>query len=353
VPVDGVEAGEEVGEIVRAERNGQRRADGGVDGIAPADPVPEAEGVGRVDPEGRHLVEGCRHRNEMLADRVRVHALGAVDGAGVAELAQQPFAGHPRVGEGLERREGLGGDDEQRGGRVQVCGLLEHVRRVDVGDEAALESVLHVRLERLVDHDRAEVGAADADVHDGLDLGAGNALPLPAAHAVREVVDLVEHLVHLHDDVGAVDDEAVRARSAQGRVEHRAVLRDVDLLPGVHGIPAFFEADLLAELDQCGDHRVVDEVLGEVDMEVGSGEAEPLRASRIGGEPAAQVGLQVGGQLGQLLPRGSGGRVHGCAHDPRLTSPGSPAELDQETLVTRATLAAKAACGPPGGSPST
>jgi hypothetical protein len=37
---------------------------------------------------------------------------------------------------------------------------------VDVGDEAALQAVLHVGLERLVDHHGAEVGAADADVDD-------------------------------------------------------------------------------------------------------------------------------------------------------------------------------------------
>ena len=43
------------------------------------------------------------------------------------------------------------------------------VGRVDVGDEPRLEPGLHVRLQRLVDHHRTEVGAADPDVHDGRD----------------------------------------------------------------------------------------------------------------------------------------------------------------------------------------
>ena len=65
----------------------------------------------------------------------------------------------------------------------------------------ALQAGLHVRLQRLVDHHRAEVGAADADVDDGRDRLAGDAGPLPAADLVGEGVDLVEHLVHLGDDV--------------------------------------------------------------------------------------------------------------------------------------------------------
>ena len=43
---------------------------GGVDRVAAAHPVPEPEGVRRVDAEGRHLVQRRRHRHEVLGDRV-------------------------------------------------------------------------------------------------------------------------------------------------------------------------------------------------------------------------------------------------------------------------------------------
>ena len=51
VLVHGVEAGEHVAEIVRADGDHGGQADGGIHGVAAADPVPEAEHVGGVDAE--------------------------------------------------------------------------------------------------------------------------------------------------------------------------------------------------------------------------------------------------------------------------------------------------------------
>ena len=61
--------------------------------------------------------------------------------------------------------------------------------------------------QRLVGHHRAEVGAADADVDDVADRLAGVARPLARAHPLGEGGHPVEHLVHLLDDVDAVDDQ--------------------------------------------------------------------------------------------------------------------------------------------------
>ena len=61
--------------------------------------------------------------------------------------------------------------------------------------------------QRLVRHDRPEVGAADADVHDVADRLAGMARPLARADALGERGHAVEHLVDVRDDVTAVDDE--------------------------------------------------------------------------------------------------------------------------------------------------
>jgi hypothetical protein len=55
VLVHGVEAGEQVAEAVGPDRQHRRQPDRRVHRVAAADPVPEAEHVGGVDPELRHL----------------------------------------------------------------------------------------------------------------------------------------------------------------------------------------------------------------------------------------------------------------------------------------------------------
>ena len=173
VLVNGVEAGEEVGEVLRADGHGQDRADGGVHRVASTHPVPEAEGVGRVDAELGDLVQGGGDGHEVFGDgAVGLNALGL-------ECGQEPVAGHAGVGEGLQGGESLGGDDEQGRLRVEVRNLLGAVGGVDVGDEAALKALLHVGLEGLIDHDGTEVGASDTDVDHRLDGLAGDAGPLP------------------------------------------------------------------------------------------------------------------------------------------------------------------------------
>ena len=73
--------------------------------------------------------------------------------------------------------------------------------------------------------------------------------PLAAAHPVAEGRHPVEHLVHLLDDVGAVDDQRALARHPQRDVEHRAVLGDVDVLAGEHRLAALGEPALVGERD--------------------------------------------------------------------------------------------------------
>ncbi len=114
VHVHGVETREELAEGIGPERNRERETDRRVDGIAPADPVPEPERVLRVDAERGDLVERGRDGDEVVRDGVGARRLGSVDRARLREASPQPVAGEPRVGQGLQRRERLGCDDEQR-----------------------------------------------------------------------------------------------------------------------------------------------------------------------------------------------------------------------------------------------
>ena len=126
VLVHGVEAGEQLAEPLRADGDHRRQADRRVHRIAPADPVPEAEHVGRVDAERRHLLRVRRNRDEVPRDCRLV----------AAEAAQEPCSGGACVGHRLESGEGLRRDDEQRLGGVEVAGRLGEVGAVDVGHEA-------------------------------------------------------------------------------------------------------------------------------------------------------------------------------------------------------------------------
>ena len=94
--VDRVEPGEHLAELLVPDRDHQRQADRAVVGVAPADPVPEAEHVVRVDTELGDFLGVGRHRDEMLRDR-----------GVVVQRREQPVARGVRVRQRLEGRERL------------------------------------------------------------------------------------------------------------------------------------------------------------------------------------------------------------------------------------------------------
>ena len=306
-----MEAGEEVGEALGADRDGQGGAHGGIHGVAATHPAPEAEGVGGVDAELGDLVQGGGHGDEVLGDRFLLGGLVG-DDAALTQAVEQPGAHDLGVRDGLERREGLGGHDHEGRLGVQVLRGLTRVGGINVGDEAALQALLHVGLEGLVRHDGAQVGAADADVDDGLDGLTGDTDPLAGADAAGEGVDLLEDLVHVGDHVLAVDRQGVGRGAAQRGVQDGAVLGDVDVLARVHAVAQLQDAGLLSEGEEVAHQRGAHEVLRQVDVQVGSIEGESLGAVGVVREQLAQVGIEVVGQLVERVPRGGHRRVdHG------------------------------------------
>ena len=311
--VDLVEAVQELLEAGRAEDHGEGGADGGIDGVTAADPVPEAERVVRVDAELGDLLQVGGDGDEVLLDGFGVLGVGTVDGALGLELFEQPGAGLTGVGQGFQGGEGLGNDDEQGGLRIEALGLLGQVVRVDVGDVAGGDAGVGVRLQSLVHHDGTQVGTTDADVDHGLDLLAGHAGPLAGADLVGERVDAVEHLTHVLDGVLAVDDvlALVLDRAAQRGVQHGAVLGVVDVHAGVHGLGALVELDGLGQVGEQLQGLRLDQVLGQIEVQVACIEAQLLDALGVIGEPlleADALGLQLVVVLLQRGPlRGLGG----------------------------------------------
>ena len=116
------------------------------------------------------------------------------------------------------------------------------------------------------------------------------------------------------DNVLAVHGQGVGGRAAQGGVEDSAVLGDVDVLAGVHGVAAARDVHLLGELDQGVADVVAQQVLGQVDVEVSQLVGEALGALRVVGEPGAQVRGHGVVELGEALPGGRGGGVNRIQH---------------------------------------
>ena len=148
-------------------------------------------------------------------------ATKCLDTRGRRRAFGQPAPGRGGVGQRLQRGERLRRDDEKRCGRVESVEFGDQVGGVDVGDEARRDAGVGVVAQRLVHHHRAEVRAADADVDDGLDALAGRAGPLAGAQPVGEVAHRVEHLVHVGDDVLAVDHQLGAAAAGAARCAAR------------------------------------------------------------------------------------------------------------------------------------
>ena len=268
-----VEAVEHGAEIIRADGQHRRKADRRVHRVAPADPVPEPEHVGRIDAELRHFRRVRRNGDEVLGDRLFV----------AAETLQRPVASRVRVGHRLQRREGFRRNDEERFRWIEIAGRFREVGAIDVGNEPERHGAVAVMLERLVGHHRPEVGTANADVDDVANAFAGVAFPLAAADAIGEVSHLVEHGVDLGHDVLAVHDDGCSFRRAQRHVQDRAVLRDVDLLAAKHGVDSRSQAGFLRQLEEKLEGFVGDAILRVIEEKA----RQPRRSSarRAWGHP--------------------------------------------------------------------
>ena len=110
--------------------------------------------------------------------------------------------------------------------------------------------------------------------------------------------------MHLAHHIGAADDQRAVARHAQRHVEHRAVLGDVDVLPGEHRIAPLGNAGFRGELHEEPKRLVGDTILREVEEQPGRLARQALGAARVGAEERAEVHApDPGGMRLERLPR--------------------------------------------------
>ena len=76
---------------------------------------------------------------------------------------------------------------------------------------------------------------------------------------------------------------------AQSHVQHRALLRDVDLLAAEHGVDALPQAGLLRQLQQQFQRLVGDAVLGIIEKKADSLGGKTLASLRVVGEQLAEM----------------------------------------------------------------
>ena len=286
VLVHRVEAGEQLAEPRRADGQHRGEADRRIHRVTAAHPVPEAEHVGRVDPEGGHLGGVGRDGHEVPGHR-----------RGVTERGDRPGPGRASVGERLLGGEGLGRDDEQGLGGVEAVHGLGEVGAVHVGDEPEGEFPVGVMPQRRVGHDRAEIRAANPDIDDCSDPLARVPEPLPFADAVAEGGHPIEHRVHARHHVRAIERDRLRSWRPQRHVEHGPVFGDVDPLPREHAVDPWPQSAGFRQADQERQRGLGEPLLGVIHHEPAGFERELLGPVVIGGEPLPERQVAGGGGM--------------------------------------------------------
>ena len=189
-------------ETIHADRQRNREADRGPQGIATAYPIPHRQGTFRRHTEGGHALG-------IGADRV--HAL----------VVAQPRANDAAVEQGFLGAEGLGNDDRGGARRIQPGQHALHGIAIHVGDEMHLETGTR-QGQRIRHQAGSEVGTTNADADDIGDVGRFERLD-QFAHAC-----LCGHGLHTCVDGdlrcrGIATQCAVQCRAAFGGIDDGAI----------------------------------------------------------------------------------------------------------------------------------
>ena len=105
--IDRAHASEEFLEVLRTDCDGQGGSNCGIYRVTAANPVPETEGVCRIDTEFCDLVQCRRNSNEMLGNCF-LFLFGAIANDTLCtQRLQEPVTNRMGVGDGLQSGEGL------------------------------------------------------------------------------------------------------------------------------------------------------------------------------------------------------------------------------------------------------
>ncbi len=186
--------------------------------------------------------------------------------------------------------EGLRGDDEEGLRRVERLRLLDKVGGVDVGDEVDGGAVGE-GLERLRNHDGAEIGAADADVDDVGDFLSGEAFPFSGSDGVGEGAHLLKHLFHARHDVLPFNVNGAAVEVPEGGVEDGALFGEINDCARKHALSPFLDVGVFREVEEEAHGVGGDSVFGIIEEGVADAEGEFVETLLVPGEEFAQGDL--------------------------------------------------------------
>ena len=192
---------------------------------------------------------------------------------------------------------------------------LGHVARVDIGHEAQVDR-RGQRAQRIPDHARPQIRAANADMDDGLEGPAGRPGLGARAHAPGVVGHGQTHGVHLGRDRLAQGLEVRPGGRPQRRVQHRPALGGVDRLAREHPRPRRLDAGRPGQGDTGLEPLAGPALLGQIEIQPRRLDAHPRHPIRVGSELIDDPGLGVpgGGQI-ESGPIGAGWGVgHAVIH---------------------------------------
>ncbi len=247
-----VRAREQLNKVVEAYGQDDGQTNCRPQGVTTANPVPELKHIGSINTE---------LANRFTVGRQRCKVFGYV--LVVASGRQEPVARAVGVGHGFLGGEGFGSDQEQRGFRVHFFQHFGNVRTIDVRHKVHIQ-VIFVRTQRFSHHERAEVRAADTDVHDISNGFAGIAFPAAGDNRFREGFHLFQHRVHFRHHIFAVNDDWRIATVAQRHVQYGTVFSAVDFLTGEHGLDSTGQIGFFCQILQFSQRFFSDAVFGEI-----------------------------------------------------------------------------------------
>jgi len=194
------------------------------------------------------------------------------------------------------------------------------MRRVEVGDEMHPHAFHRVMVERVAHHRRAEIRAADADIHHVADWFAGMAAPVAIVNRLDKALHVLEHVGDITLDVHAFHDQGGPHRCSQGGVQHGALFGEIDARTAEQVVAHAFQLGFVRQPYQMLHGVRCDAVFRVIEQQVAAAKRKPIKTVCILPECCTHVeaahGLEVlfqGLPGGQMLERFHGRTRGGSA----------------------------------------
>ena len=172
----------------------------------------------------------------------------------------------------------------------------------------ARDAIHLVRGQRLGRHQRAKVGATDADIDDVGDLVALGAPPGTGMDGRAEFLHLGEHRLDLRHHILAIDLHRAAGAVTQGDMQHRTIFGEIDVLTGEHLFPPSLDIRLTRQIEQQGQGLLRHPVLGVVQQQIILAHRKLGETGRIAGEQLTQG---LGRDFGMVALQRAPGRHFG------------------------------------------